>query len=52
MGILCAGFLIHANGAGLGYVDIYDANGKLIEQLVAGGALNAPWGLALESTTP
>jgi uncharacterized protein (TIGR03118 family) len=39
--------LVNANGAGLGYVDIYDTNGKLIKQLVAGGALNAPWGLAL-----
>jgi uncharacterized protein (TIGR03118 family) len=37
----------NANGAGLGYVDIYDTNGKLIKQLVAKGALNAPWGLAL-----
>jgi uncharacterized protein (TIGR03118 family) len=38
----------NANGAGLGYVDIYDTNGKLIKQLVAaGGALNAPWGVAL-----
>jgi len=38
----------NANGAGLGYVDVYDTNGKLIKQLVAaGGALNAPWGLAL-----
>jgi len=37
----------NANGAGLGYVDIYDTNGKLIKQLVAAGALNAPWGLAL-----
>jgi uncharacterized protein (TIGR03118 family) len=39
--------LVNANGAGLGYVDIYDTNGTLIKQLVAGGALNAPWGLAL-----
>jgi uncharacterized protein (TIGR03118 family) len=37
----------NAIGAGLGYVDIYDTNGKLIKQLIAGGALNAPWGLAL-----
>ncbi len=37
----------NANGAGLGYVDIYDTNGKLIKQLVAAGALNAPWGVAL-----
>jgi uncharacterized protein (TIGR03118 family) len=34
-------------GAGHGYVDIYDTNGQLIQQLVAGGWLNAPWGLAL-----
>ncbi len=37
----------NANGAGLGYVDIYDTNGKLIKQLVATGALNAPWGVAI-----
>jgi uncharacterized protein (TIGR03118 family) len=37
----------NANGAGLGYVDIYDTNGQLIKQLVAAGALNAPWGMAL-----
>ena len=37
----------NANGAGLGYVDIYDTNGKFIKQLVAKGALNAPWGIAL-----
>jgi hypothetical protein len=30
--------LVNTNGAGLGYVDIYDANGTLIEQLFAGGA--------------
>jgi uncharacterized protein (TIGR03118 family) len=38
---------VNATGAGLGYVDIYDTNGVLIKQLIAGGALNAPWGLAL-----
>jgi uncharacterized protein (TIGR03118 family) len=37
----------NANGAGLGFVDIFDTNGKLIKQLIAGGALNAPWGIAL-----
>jgi len=37
----------NADGAGLGYVDIYDTNGRLIKQLVATGALNAPWGVAL-----
>jgi uncharacterized protein (TIGR03118 family) len=40
----------NANGAGLGYVDIYDTNGKLIKQLIAQGALNAPWGIALAPT--
>jgi hypothetical protein len=33
--------LVNANGAGLGYVDIYDTNGKLIKQLIAGGAQTA-----------
>lgn len=37
----------NVDGAGLGYVDIYDTNGKLVKHLVAAGALNAPWGLAL-----
>lgn len=37
----------NVDGAGLGYVDIYDTNGQLIKQLVATGALNAPWGIAL-----
>ncbi|MGH9641355.1 MAG: TIGR03118 family protein [Terriglobales bacterium] len=36
-----------ADGAGMGYVDIFDTNGQLIKQLIAGGWLNAPWGLAL-----
>lgn len=37
-----------AHGAGLGVVDLFDANGVFIKQLVhAGGALNAPWGIAL-----
>jgi uncharacterized protein (TIGR03118 family) len=35
-------------GAGLGVVDLYDANGALVKRLVSpGGALNAPWGVAL-----
>ena len=34
------------NGAGLGYVDIYDTNGQLIKRLVSQGLLNAPWGMA------
>lgn len=34
-------------GAGLGAVDVFDGTGTLIKQLVLGGALNAPWGLAM-----
>jgi uncharacterized protein (TIGR03118 family) len=38
----------NANGPGLGLVDVYDTNGLFIKRLVpAGGALNAPWGVAL-----
>lgn len=37
-----------AIGAGLGLVNVFDTNGKLLRHLVpAGGALNAPWGIAL-----
>ncbi|MEO7145244.1 MAG: TIGR03118 family protein [Bryobacteraceae bacterium] len=35
------------SGAGLGYVSIYDLNGNLLQHLVSGGALNAPWGVAI-----
>jgi uncharacterized protein (TIGR03118 family) len=34
-------------GAGLGLVDVFDANGNLIRRIEARGVLNAPWGLAL-----
>lgn len=34
-------------GAGLGIVNVYGSGGKLIKRLVSGGALNAPWGMAL-----
>jgi uncharacterized protein (TIGR03118 family) len=34
-------------GAGLGLVDVYDSAGTLQQRLVTGGALNAPWGLAM-----
>lgn len=33
-------------GASIGYVDVFDTSGTLLHQLVAGGKLNAPWGLA------
>jgi uncharacterized protein (TIGR03118 family) len=34
-------------GAGLGYVAVFDATGNLTSTLISGGALNAPWGVAL-----
>ena len=34
-------------GPGLGLVDIFDTNGGLVRQLIVGGRLNAPWGVAL-----
>jgi uncharacterized protein (TIGR03118 family) len=38
----------HETGAGLGLVNVFDTNGKLLAHLVpTGGALNAPWGIAL-----
>lgn len=39
-------------GAGLGLVDIFDANGVFISTLVAaGGPLNAPWGIVATPAT-
>ena len=37
-------------GPGNGYVDVYDPTGKLVKHLISGGALNAPWGLAMAPT--
>ena len=34
-------------GAGLGIINVYDSGGNLLKRLVTGGALNAPWGMAL-----
>jgi uncharacterized protein (TIGR03118 family) len=34
-------------GAGLGFVDVYDTSGHLLQRLISQGALNAPWGLTL-----
>ena len=43
-----SGSIANNVGAGLGLIDIYDANGKFVKRLVSTGAqLNAPWGLAL-----
>ena len=34
-------------GAGLGVVNVFDTSGVFLKRLTAGGALNAPWGLAM-----
>jgi uncharacterized protein (TIGR03118 family) len=34
-------------GAGLGLIDEFDAAGVLVRRVATGGALNAPWGMAL-----
>jgi uncharacterized protein (TIGR03118 family) len=39
---------VNTVGSGLGLVDVFDANGVFVKRLIpTGGALNAPWGLAL-----
>jgi len=38
-------------GMGKGYINVFDADGNLIQRLVSGGSLNAPWGMvAVEGT--
>jgi uncharacterized protein (TIGR03118 family) len=38
-------------GAGFGAINVFDANGKLVTELVkVGGLLNAPWGMALSKS--
>jgi uncharacterized protein (TIGR03118 family) len=34
-------------GRGLGYVSVFDPNGKFVRRFASRGALNAPWGIAL-----
>ncbi len=34
-------------GAGFGYVDLFDFSGNFVSRFASGGALNAPWGMAL-----
>ena len=34
-------------GAGNGVVDIFDSNGNFVKRFASGGALNAPWGVAM-----
>ncbi|MGH8539048.1 MAG: TIGR03118 family protein [Stenotrophobium sp.] len=35
------------DGTGLGFVDVYDADGNMIQRLASAGPLNAPWGLTM-----
>ncbi len=35
------------HGTGLGFVDVFDADGNLIRRVATRGKLNAPWGVAL-----
>jgi len=34
-------------GRGLGFIDVFDPDGRLVRRLASNGALNAPWGMAL-----
>ncbi|HMF74122.1 MAG TPA: TIGR03118 family protein [Bryobacteraceae bacterium] len=36
-----------AVGAGLGYVNVFDTNGNLLQRLASNGPLDAPWGIAV-----
>jgi len=38
------------HGIGLGYVDVFDINGNLLQRLIQQGKLNAPWGMAIAPT--
>ena len=45
---------LDVSGVGFGYVDVFDATGKLLQSLVVGGTgslLNSPWGLAIAPAT-
>jgi uncharacterized protein (TIGR03118 family) len=37
----------NVSGAGLGFVDVFSPQGRLVKRLISRGRLNAPWGLAL-----
>lgn len=34
-------------GAGFGFIDVYDPDGRLIRRFASNGALNSPWGMTL-----
>lgn len=35
------------DGAGLGYIDVFNSDGVLMTHLISSGVLNAPWGMAI-----
>jgi uncharacterized protein (TIGR03118 family) len=35
------------DGKGLGYIDVFDAQGVLLKHLIANGKLNGPWGMLI-----
>ena len=39
--------LRETTGAGLGYVSVFNLDGTFVRRVASGGALNAPWGVAL-----
>ncbi|HUJ30926.1 MAG TPA: TIGR03118 family protein [Candidatus Acidoferrum sp.] len=42
--------ITHLPVPGTGIVDVFDANGNLLQRLATGGALNDPWGVTLASS--
>jgi len=47
---LSSGGTDEVDGAGLGFVDVFDSNGNFLGRVGSQGALNAPWGLTLAPT--
>src|SRR5205823_1303662 len=41
------GSIDEVDGKGLGYVDVFDIQGNLVQHLVSNGNLNAPWGMTI-----
>jgi uncharacterized protein (TIGR03118 family) len=39
------------HGQGLGFVNVFDPDGRLLRRVASRGALNAPWGIALAPTS-
>jgi len=41
------GGIDEVHGKGLGFVNVYDTSGNLLQRLIANGKLNAPWGMTI-----